>query len=70
MNMVYFIECNVWRYEEKTCITVYCMILVDSQYIRCVPNQCWASYSENVIKLLIIPFKSNHITVLITLFQK
>ncbi len=35
-------------------------------------NQCWASYSENVIKywLLITPFKSNHVIVLITLFQK
>ncbi len=31
---------------------------------------CWASYSENVIQLLITPFKSNHVTVLFTLFQK
>jgi len=32
-------------------------------------EQCCASYSGNVIKLLITPFKSNQVTVLITLFQ-
>ncbi len=43
-----------------------------SGYCQLPHNQCWASYSKNVIyySLLVTPFKSNIVTLLITFWQQ
>ncbi len=55
----------------------YTFVMMNLQVITLILNtisnsQCWASYSKNVIyySLLVTPFKSNIVTLLVTFWQQ